>query len=261
MSYILEALKKAQAERQLGNAPTIHAPQPVQVGTAAGGAAAQRKPLLVGLGAGALVVALGAAVIWRHGPGAEAQKPAQAVQPSTAPGAASVTLAVRAPDAPPPAPRAVESHAAEPRAAEPRAVPVAPAPVPASALAQAGGARVAGAVNQPAAAARPAQPDAIAQNAARQAPAPASASAPAPAPAPEDSLPLAQQLPEMIRNQIPRVAFGGYMYSPNPSDRLVLIDNVLRHEGEEVAAGLVFEKLMPKAVVMNFRGVRYRVAY
>ena len=26
MSYILEALKKAQAERQLGNAPTIHAP-------------------------------------------------------------------------------------------------------------------------------------------------------------------------------------------------------------------------------------------
>jgi general secretion pathway protein B len=26
MSYILEALKKAQAERQLGHAPTIHAP-------------------------------------------------------------------------------------------------------------------------------------------------------------------------------------------------------------------------------------------
>ena len=26
MSYILEALKKAQAERQIGSAPTIHAP-------------------------------------------------------------------------------------------------------------------------------------------------------------------------------------------------------------------------------------------
>jgi hypothetical protein len=54
MSYILEALKKAQAERQLGNAPTIHAPQPVQASAAAGeGLAGSRKPLLLGVGAGA----------------------------------------------------------------------------------------------------------------------------------------------------------------------------------------------------------------
>lgn len=254
MSYILEALKKAQAERQLGNAPTIHAPQPVQVSTAAGGAAAQRKPLLVGLGAGALVVLLGAAVMWRHAAAPEAQKPAQAAQPSATPGAAAAALAVRAPDLPPPAPRVVE-----PRVVEPRAVPVAPAPAPM----QAGDARVASAANPPPAAARPAQPDAMAQNAARQAPAPLPTPVPASpsAPAPEDSLPLVQQLPETIRSQIPRVAFGGYMYSPNPADRLVLVDNVLRHEGEEVAPGLVLEKLMPKAAVMNFRGVRYRVAY
>lgn len=50
MSYILEALKKAQAERQLGNAPTIHAPQPVQA--AQPGLAASRRPLYIGLGAG-----------------------------------------------------------------------------------------------------------------------------------------------------------------------------------------------------------------
>ena len=51
------------------------------------------------------------------------------------------------------------------------------------------------------------------------------------------------------------------MYSANPADRLLLVDNALRHEGEEVAPGLVLEKLMPKAAVMNFRGIRYRVAY
>lgn len=238
MSYILEALKKAQAERQLGNAPTIHAPQPVQVGTAAGGAAAQRKPLLVGLGAGALVVLLGAVLMWRHGPAPETQKPAQAAQPSATPGAAAATLAVRAPDLPPPAPPT-------PRAVEPRALPVVPVPAPAPMPmpAQAGDARVASAANPP------------------PAPLPTPVPASTSTPAPEDSLPLAQQLPETIRSQIPRVAFGGYMYSPNPSDRLVLVDNVLRHEGEEVAPGLVLEKLMPKAAVMNFRGVRYRVAY
>ena len=51
------------------------------------------------------------------------------------------------------------------------------------------------------------------------------------------------------------------MYSKNPADRLLLIDKTLRHEGEEVAPGLVLEKLLPKAAVMNFKGYRYRVPY
>jgi general secretion pathway protein B len=58
MSYILEALKKAEAERQLGSAPTIHAaplhPAPAR-------AAARRIPLLVGLGAGAVAAAVATA--------------------------------------------------------------------------------------------------------------------------------------------------------------------------------------------------------
>jgi general secretion pathway protein B len=255
MSYILEALKKAQAERQLGNAPTIHAPQPAQVaGAAADGVGAGRKPLLVGLGAGALVVIAGAALLWHRAPapGPAAQPVQVAAAPSTASSsaapaaapalvtpapaqppasassanAASSTLAVRAPEAPtaptaPAAPRASEAHSA-----------------PAS------GRSVAGADARNTAA-QPATP----------APAPV-----ARASAPEDGLPLLQQLPEAVQAQVPRVSFGGYMYSANPADRLVLIDKGLRHEGEEVAPGLVLEKLLPHAAVMNFRGTRYRVA-
>jgi general secretion pathway protein B len=51
------------------------------------------------------------------------------------------------------------------------------------------------------------------------------------------------------------------MYSANPADRLLLIDKALRHEGEEVAPGLILEKLLPKAAVMNYRGTRYKVPY
>ncbi|HEU4372270.1 MAG TPA: hypothetical protein VFS02_02205, partial [Telluria sp.] len=62
MSYILEALKKAQAERQLGNAPTIHA---VPVGAAPlAPASASRRPLWIALAAVALV-AVAAAIAWR----------------------------------------------------------------------------------------------------------------------------------------------------------------------------------------------------
>ena len=126
------------------------------------------------------------------------------------------------------------------------------------------------------------QPDGRAAPAARSTPAPANVAAaspeavylPAPAarapdPAPvarapepvEENLRTLQQLPEAIQREVPRVSVGGYIYSPNPADRLLLVDKMLRREGEELAPGLVLERLMPKYAVMNYRGTRYRVAY
>ena len=78
---------------------------------------------------------------------------------------------------------------------------------------------------------------------------------------PDDKLPSLRELPDPIQRQIPTLVLGGYMYSSNPSDRLLLIDKVLRHEGEEVAPGLVLEKLQPKAAIFSFKGYRYRHPY
>lgn len=202
MSYILEALKKAQAERELGSAPTIHA-APVQ--TAPARAASSRKPLLIGLGAGALVAAAAAYALLR--------------QPS-------VVAVVAAP--PPVAAPVIPTPPPEPVAA---VVKPAPAPKP-----------------RPKPVEAPPAPE----------PAPVVAAAPVPV---EDDAPLLSQLPENIQREIPQVAFGGYMYSANPADRLLLIDKVLRREGEQVAPGLTLERLLPKAAVMNYRGYRYRVPY
>jgi general secretion pathway protein B len=269
MSYILEALKKAQAERQLGNAPTIHAPQPVPA--AQPDAAASRKPLFIGLGAGALVVALGALFLWQRGPSTPAPAPAPAAvlagRPAATPGQSA---AVPAPTTP--AASGQGAGAASPLSAGAASnrleVSAPPAPAP----------RPVHAAETPA---RPASPaagragtDELAARAPARTPAAAATTPPAPAaaaprpataqaaaPAAEDSLPYLHQLPDTIQRDIPRVTFGGYMYSANPADRLLLVDKTLRHEGEEVGPGLVLEKLMPKAAVMNFRGIRYRVAY
>lgn len=70
-----------------------------------------------------------------------------------------------------------------------------------------------------------------------------------------------RDLPEPIQRSIPPVTVGGYIYSKNPADRLLLVDKVLRHEGEEVAPGLLLEKLQPKEAVFNFKGYRYRIPY
>jgi general secretion pathway protein B len=70
-----------------------------------------------------------------------------------------------------------------------------------------------------------------------------------------------RELPEPIQRAIPQVAVGGYIYSKNPADRLLLVDKILRREGEEVAPGLLLEKLNPKEAVFSFKGYRYRVPY
>ena len=207
MSYILEALKKSEAERQLGNAPTIHA-MPVGAPQREAVLARRRPAAWIALGAVALAAAL-AVLAWRG-------QPAAPVQASVKP---SVPAKVAVPAAALPAP--------------PLAVlaPSAPAPKPV---------------------------------APRPAPAPVKAAAPAappPAVAGEEPLPSLRELPEAIQRTVPPLTFGGYMYSKNPADRLLLIDKALRHEGEEVAPGLVLEKLLPKAAVMNYKGYRYRVPY
>jgi general secretion pathway protein B len=227
MSYILEALKKAQSERQMTSAPTIHA-APIQA-AAPQAATITRTPLWMGVAALGLLAA-GAGAVWLlRAPAAVAPVAvALAPAPLAAPAAPAMVLpppvaATPAPQQeivlPPPAPKPVVAPKAPPPAA------AKPAPLPAPPVAK-----------------------------------------PAPEPAPvvaavEDALPYARDLPEQVRSELPTVAFGGYMYSKNPADRLLLIDKVLRHEGEVVAPGLVLEKLLPKAAVMNYRGTRYRVAY
>jgi general secretion pathway protein B len=272
MSYILEALKKAQAERQLGDLPTIHAP--AIAAAPAAGAGLRNKPLVLALGALGIVTAGLLALVLRPAPPVAAPAGAPAPQAANMAGTATTahaaalpaplpvvaqiqTVAAPSPVAPtapstvppsvaqtpvdPAPPRMAQTPAAAAAAAAtmaipPRsAVPRHAAPVPAKAAPPEGGAV--------AAAASPVNP------------------APSAAPAQDDTAQNLRDLPEPIQRAIPPVAVGGYIYSRNPADRLLLVDKVLRHEGEEVAPGLVLDKLLPKAAVFTFKGYRYRVPY
>ncbi|MYM32679.1 GspB domain-containing protein [Duganella sp. CY15W] len=203
MSYILEALKKAQAERQLGSSPTIHAPT---LQTAAASTAAGRfsKSMLLAAVIGVLLVLV--------------------MRPASVPAVAPAPVAAVAP--------------------APVFATVTPTPLPAP---------VADLPPSVANLARASVPEAQPQ--AQQAP------AAKPAAVPEEPVVNQRDLPEPIQRSIPQVAVGGYIYSKNPADRLLLVDKVLRHEGEEVAPGLVLEKLQPKEAVFSFKGYRYRVPY
>lgn len=71
---------------------------------------------------------------------------------------------------------------------------------------------------------------------------------------------LAELSPAMQR-ELPPLVIGGSMYSDNAAERMLLIDKHLLHEGDEVAPGLILEKLMPKAAVLRFRGNRFRIDF
>ena len=199
MSYILEALRKAQAERARGAVPGVNAqPHPTIVQQPSVG----RGVWITGLLALLAVVAF----LFLVRPWSDVNTP---------PGAA------RAPE--PPAPVAVP--AAPKTAAAPEVMPTPSRPL-----------RKLGEV-------APAQP----------------AAAPA-APTPE-RIALLQELPAHIQREIPPLAINGYIYASNPAERSVLINNRLRREGDALSEGLVLEKLLPREMVLNYRGYRYRISY
>lgn len=229
MSYILDALRRAEAERERerGTVPGVHARS---LPTAAAPAGERRRPsvglLLFGLAALllALVLALLLAwVLWR-GSARAPVSPApveMAAQPSPAP-------------APP----------ALPQAPVVQIVPV-PVPVPAPAVA---------AAPTPAPAAQ----------AARRAQGPVDPAGAAAAPPPEQDSPLTRplplaQLPLDLRQSLPPLAVGGSVYSDNAAARFVMINGQVLREGESPAAGVSVERIDPKAVILRWRGLRIEV--
>ena len=255
MSYILDALRRADAERTRGAVPGLHAQNVPADGEPA---ARNFSPLIWGVGAaGALLVAVLVVIVfgpWRTQTDARVATGPLAPAPELAPPpreAAPATVATTAPGELPPA---------QPGAIDPGARPVEPpmgrerAPLPAYApppqrLPEAR--RVA--TLEPKAVA-PAPPQ-VEHYGAPIAPAPAST------PARPAAIPGINDLPPDVRAQLPRLNVGGAIYSETPSARMVILNGQVFHEGEKPAADTVLEQIRLKSAILNFRGQRYEVAF
>jgi general secretion pathway protein B len=277
MSYILDALRRADAERERGGVPGLHAQPfpPTRDERAAPRGGGPWRWIALGLAAG---LALPLALWWLSSGDEPAPLP-------TAPTAPLATTPAPAP-APPPAPATLA--AAPPAVAEPMA-PTSPAPRPAAtppsppptaAAAAAPRQRAApertaqrtaeradpGDEPAPRPAARPRPPAAAERTATARAPAAASPAASAPAAQPPAAaeparLPSLAELPEPVRRQLPTLQIGGSMYSEAPANRMLIVNGQLLHEGSTVAPGLVLEQIRLKSAVFSFQGQRYEMRY
>ncbi len=286
MSFILEALKKADAERDRGAVPDLHAQGMLPEAAFEAEPAGRARPWLW-LAAG-VVLALVAGGVWQWmaadsaapaGPVAAAPMaaaPAPTVAPpipapaAVAPAApASIAAPVAAAPAAPKTDSARPAQTGTHEPASARREAKAPPPTPAETAGKADASRepVAAApaarrneaaqppAEQPAAAA----PTSAARSGATATPSPPSKGSPTPQTTPAEHVPLLAELPDDVRRQVPALKLGGLVYSAAPASRMVLVNGDLQREGSTVAPGLMLERINPKSVVFSLRGQRFEV--
>ena len=231
MSYILEALRRAEAERQRGAVPHLHA-QPALAG-ASDPSDARRPPWGLWLAVAVAALLLVSAAGWFL-----ARDKSVAPPQATAPVQPPPTVT-----APPPAPLGV--------AAVPAVVPVPlgmaalpppmPMPMPIATPSPLAVAAKAAASAAPAVARPPAQAS--------------STAAPVPA-----AIPSLAELPAALRQGLPPLSLGGIVHSAQAAQRLVILNGQVLHEGDRPTPELQVEQIRPRSVVLNFRGQAFELA-
>lgn len=271
MSYILEALKKSQQERELGQVPTLKTP----ILLAEAKVAPPNPWVLVAVGLAALAVVIALYGAWRDGspvappsvqgmapddgPGSS-QPPAEAPPPSPIPSLAASPAAVAAvAPGPPPtaaAPAVDEARADRTREAVDPPPPVLPAieaefpdllyePDEADFL-----------VEEPAAAG-PSKipPDLIADIEAfkrRVSAGEAGNVETAEAIPPQDL-----KLPKDVQRRLPSFVMSAHIYDETPAKRFVLINGLKTREGEESREAITVERILPDGAVLRYEGHRF----
>jgi general secretion pathway protein B len=84
---------------------------------------------------------------------------------------------------------------------------------------------------------------------------------PSPAQTAPATVPLLGDLPEGIRRQIPPLVINGAVYSKNPAQRLLLVNNQVLGQGVQAAPGVTLEEIHAKSSVFSFQGTRFRMAH
>lgn len=241
MSYILDALKRADHERERGAVPGLYARQVISPSRPNGNTIGAQ--LWAGLALTLLVLGLVAAGLYLLRPSPE---PAQlAALRLGANQMAPVVGPVK-----PPAPTAVEPasetitpssqdkhqpglfHPASPHGFKPVVMPAAPQVTPAVVPAPRNG-----------------------------------ASAPNPSPPPVSAAqmlpgtPLLSELPEELRRQIPALTVTGVVFSDAPGQRLLLVNNQVMTQGSPITAELTLIEVGAKSSIFSFRNTRFRLPH
>ena len=255
MSYILDALRRADAERERGAVPGLHS-HTVPLGDEPD-AAPRRVPWLsITIGA---VVGIVGLLLWRSL--ATDPEPQPAPMPSRVAPEAATRADAQTPapsvtasgSPPPPAPIAVARQppslrSTAPPSPRPAAPPVSPAPA-------------ADAAPAAPAQARAEQRTDRADTSGAAAVAPSSTTTASGKGAAATAVVRRDQLPEDVKRNLPPLAVGGSMYSPEPAKRMLILNGQLVREGEKVGPDVVLESIRLRSAILRYKEQRFEITY
>ena len=75
----------------------------------------------------------------------------------------------------------------------------------------------------------------------------------------EDRIYSMAELPEAIRRDLPKIAYGGGSYSPDKASRLAFLNGQVFHEGDTIAPGLVLKQVRQKGAILAYKGYRFEI--
>jgi general secretion pathway protein B len=240
MSYILDALRKSEAERRQVETPVL-SPGTVDV------VEVPRRSIAAWAGiAAVLVVAVGATLYWLYGTRGEPDRAgARSASVAAAPPAPVTSTAA----AKPPAPSRPETEARKPADAPPelKRHPLATAPEP-PVRDLAGETRVE--------AAKPKR--APSSTASRDAGSGQANVATATAPTREQVVVL-RSMPLDFQRALPELVVNIHIYARHEAERILYINNRQYHAGERVRADIVVEDIVEDGAVLSYRGQRFKL--
>ena len=242
MSYILDAIKKSDQQRQRGVAPTLLT---VQAAAAYQGSRFPRNAAIVAVLL-CVVIVVGWLRPWQSDRSVTAAEPL--ATHTSAPGSHAA--------APAPTPQPSQmTGALEP-------VPVTQSSMPSGrSVPQSGDAAMQGepppiAHTEPRATLAPAdtvvpQATAIPSAEKKELAGPADAG-------PEKRVVALNELPPALQQEIPNISISFHVYSSKPRDRRVMINGEMVGQGEQLASGLSLEEITPDGVIFGYKGYRFR---
>ena len=245
MSYILDALQRADAERERGQVPGLRSRAAPFVTDSQPRRSSRVwwTALAIGL-TGLLLLAWW---LWSTSSPAPARGVASAPELAPAP-AATPAPAAQAPATGGPAAASASGDSAASGPALPILAPAVPAaaPVtPAKLAPEAAASARTGGTQAPAATAETAAP-----------------AQPAVAPAPQEArVPSFGELSADVRARLPQVSVSGATYSANPAHRMLIVNGQVLQEGQEIQSGLRLVSIGPRSATLEHQGLRYTIGY
>ncbi len=235
MSYILDALRRAEAERERGGVPGVHSEQ---FPTMPDDDDTPRRSSWLVVAIVVLSLALTAALAWNLFAGRGA----------TASSATTVASGAVTPAPPASMPLAASSTTAAALAGATSAASTSVAPASAAATPATPSSATASAVRAP-------------RERRRAAPEPKSRGGDAEPARAGERVYAEAELPAEARRALPKLSFGGSSYSSAASSRMVIWNGRVFHEGDTIAPDVVLRRIDRKSAQLAVKGLRVDVPF